>query len=226
MNHQNLVDAGLIDQSYCIPLSKAFDVLKKDVIPQLKVELAQNKVLYPEEANILRVFKDTPYQDIRVVVWGQDPYHDGSAMGIAFDNVKSRKPSPSLRNLIKEIAEDTGKMSLAATNAVSYLEHLPKQGVLLLNRALTVEEGKPMSHAKVWEKFTDEVLLALNSKPFVVHLLMGGHARALAPNINQNHAIVETAHPSPFSYKLFKGSKPFTKINSILREKGLAQIVF
>lgn len=215
MNHNNM--SPLVGPTWVFPLGKAFDVLKQYIIPILEEE-SKTKKIYPLPHTIFRAFKEVAFEDVRVVILGMDPYHDGSATGIAFDNPKDKKVSPSLRNILKEIEEDTGKPSMGHMNASSYLEHLPSQGVLLLNAALTVEEKKPESHLKLWEDFTRETIEAINKKPKIIWLLWGKKAQKFKKYINTNHIIVESAHPSPFSYKLFKGCKCFTKVNDYLRK--------
>lgn len=196
------------------PLVKAFDKFYKHVIPKLKEELEAGTKVFPSQPSIFRAFKETPYELVRVVILGLDPYHNaGAATGLAFDNPKNQKPSPSLRNILKEIESDTGSPSLAETNSVSYLEHLPPQGVLLLNTALTVREGEPTSHLDIWKDFTEEVIESLNQKQDLIWVLWGKKAAAFKSKISPNHTIIETAHPSPFSNHLFKGCKCFSKVN-------------
>lgn len=216
MKHGNM--SPLVGPTWVFPLGKAFDVLKQYIIPILEEE-SKTKTIYPLPHTIFRAFKEVAFDDVRVVILGMDPYHDGSATGIAFDNPKDAKISPSLRNILKEIEEDTGKPSAGHMNASSYLEHLPSQGVLLLNAALTVEKSKPESHLKIWEDFTKETIEALNNRhKRIVWVLWGKKAQKFKKYINPKHIIVESAHPSPFSYKLFKGCKCFTKVNEYLQK--------
>ena len=213
MNHRNM--KPYVGDSWVWPLNKAFDVFKKDIIPFIMAE-EETKKIYPITHSIFRAFKEVPFEDVRVVILGMDPYHNGSATGIAFDNPRNGKISPSLRNIFKEIEEDTGKPSMGFDNSVSFLEHLPPQGVLLLNTALTVEQGKPESHLEVWREFTSEVINTLNKKDKLVWLLWGKKAQRFKSKINAKHIIIESAHPSPFSYRLFKGCKCFTQVNDKL----------
>jgi len=213
MNHRNM--SPLTGESWVWPLGEAFDVFKKDIIPFI-VEEEKTKIIYPATHTVFRAFKEIPFEDVRVVILGMDPYHDGSATGIAFDNPKNGKISPSLRNILKEIEEDTGKPSIGFDNSSSYLEHLPSQGVLLLNTALTVEKGNPGSHLDTWKSFTYNVIKALSKKEKLIWVLWGKKAQKFKPNINPKHIIIESAHPSPFSYRLFKGCKCFTQVNDKL----------
>jgi len=212
MKHQNLT--ALVGESWIWPLGKAFDLLKEKIIPYLKARKSEDIIIFPMESNILRAFKEVPFDSVQVVILGQDPYHDGSATGLAFDNSVAKKPSPSLRNILKEVAEDTGEKP--TPKVLSYLEHLPTQGVLLLNTALTVEKGSPESHLELWQEFTQEVIKALNAKQKLVWVLWGAKAQKFSKNINPNHTIVAAAHPSPFSYHKFKGCKCFTEVNKHL----------
>lgn len=218
MRHNNL--RTLVHDSWLLKAEKAFTIFKDSIVPALN-EIAKTKVVFPTPNNILRVFKETPFDDVRVVIIAQDPYHDfGSATGIAFDNPKSRKPSPSLRNFLREIASDLGEPSKANENTLSYLEHLPGQGVLLLNTALTVESGKPESHLEIWAPFSKEIIATLNKSDIpIVWLLLGKKAQSQKQFItNTKHIVVEGAHPSPFSAKKFFGGKYFSKVNSFLKK--------
>lgn len=229
--HTNL--SHLVHDTWLEQAPKAFDLFKKTIVPTLNAratELAEFnsfikdrkdcKEIYPTVHLIFRALKEVPFDKVRVVIVGQDPYHDaGSATGLAFDNPKSQKPSPSLRNILKEIASDTGKPSKADENKLSYLEHLPGQGVLLLNAALTVEKGQPGSHLAIWEPFFKELLTSLNkSDRSIVWVLWGKKCQAHKSLItNPKHHVIEGVHPSPFSARSgFFGGRFFTRINSSL----------
>ena len=227
--HDNL--SNFVGESWLTPLSGAFDYFKEKIIPYLKAEKerleicnlespeSKKQTIYPSTlANVFRAFKETPYNTVRVVIIGQDPYHDGSATGIAFDNSKTKRPSPSLRNILKEIVKDCGETQ-ATENVLSYLEHLPSQGVLFLNTALTVVSKEPLSHVPIWAPFTEEVIKVLNKRDQIVWVLWGTKAHAFEPKINPRHVIVKGAHPSPFSYHLFKDKRFFEIINSSLKNK-------
>lgn len=219
MQHNNL--NHLVHSSWLTNASKAFDHFKTDVVPYLN-KLAETEVIFPAVHNIFRSLKELPFDKVRVVILAQDPYHDpGSAIGLAFDNPKSRKPSPSLRNILREIESDTQTPSKSSENNLSYLEHLPSQGVLLLNTALTVEKGKPGSHLSIWDPFSKELITSLNkSDSPIVWVLWGKKAQIHKPLItSKKHHIITGAHPSPFSARAgFFGGKFFTQINSFLKQ--------
>lgn len=184
-----------------------------------------SKTVYPPRENIFNALKLTDYDDVRVVILGQDPYHEkGQAHGLAFSvNVGIPTP-PSLVNMYKELNSDLG--CYIPNNG--YLKKWAKQGVLLLNTVLTVEEGKANSHKKSgWTKFTDSVISALNEreKP-VIFLLWGGNAKEKLKFItNPRHYVLSTVHPSPLSaYGGFFGCKHFSKTNKILKSIGSPEI--
>lgn len=179
---------------------------------------------YPPYEQIFSAFKYKDIDGIKVVILGQDPYHEvNQANGLAF-SVNEGNPLPkSLGNIYKELYDDLG-----ITRLSSSLEDWAKQGVFLLNTCLTVEEGKANSHSsKGWEIFTDEVIKELNKDDNPkVFILWGKNAISKKQLItNSNHLVLESAHPSPLSaYRGFFGSKPFSKANAYLRSKGLEEI--
>lgn len=184
-----------------------------------------SKTVYPPKDDIFNALKFIDYDDVRVVILGQDPYHEkGQAHGLAFSvNVGIPTP-PSLVNMYKELNSDLG--CYIPNNG--YLKKWAKQGVLLLNTVLTVEEGKANSHKKSgWTKFTDSVISALNEreKP-VIFLLWGGNAKEKLKFItNPRHYVLSTVHPSPLSaYGGFFGCKHFSKTNKILKSIGSPEI--
>ena len=174
------------------------------------------KTCYPAYDNIFNALRYTDYDDVKVVILGQDPYHGvGEAHGLSFSVMDGVKRPPSLNNIFKELYDDLG-----IDRQHNNLSGWAKQGVLLLNAIMTVEKDKPLSHKeKGWEIFTDAIIKRLNerSKP-VIFVLWGGFARSKKKLItNPNHYIIESVHPSPLSaYNGFFGSRPFSKINSIL----------
>lgn len=176
-----------------------------------------NKIIYPKKSEIFSAFRFTSYNDTKVVILGQDPYHGiDQAEGLSF-SVKNcvRKP-PSLQNIFKELENDLGIPFPKNNSLIPWA----KEGVLLLNTVLTVEEKKPTSHKEQgWEIFTDEVIKLLNNKNKpIVFILWGSFAKSKKKLITNNmHYIIESAHPSPFSaYNGFFGSKPFSKTNKFL----------
>ncbi len=183
------------------------------------------KTIYPKKEDIFAAFKYTDYDAVRVVILGQDPYHgENQAEGLAFSVSNSVTKPPSLKNIFKELESD---MNIHFPEYNS-LKPWTKQGVLLLNSVLTVEEHKPASHAKKgWETFTDEVIKILNKKEEpVVFILWGNYSREKkAFIINPKHLIIESPHPSPFSARTgFFGSKPFSKTNEFLKRNNLKEI--
>lgn len=215
-----LVNNDYIPENWGYFIKKGFIHFYKNIVPILKTS---KETTYPiGSKDIFKVFKLTNLDDLKVVIIGQDPYHDGSATGIAFDNWKTRKGiSPSLINVLAEIRSDVGT-TLADRNEVSYLEHLPPQGVLLLNAALTVEVGSPLSHFEMWKDFTEEVMKSLATKDNIVWLLWGKFAQGYEPLIvNPTHKIIKLSHPVPMAAKIsFLGSKCFSLTNQYLKKMG------
>jgi uracil-DNA glycosylase len=190
----------------------------------LKGEYETNTT-YPSMHDIFNAFHYTAYEDVKVVLLGQDPYHGpNQAEGLSFSVKKGVKIPPSLRNMYKELHDDIGCQIPPHGSLVKWAE----QGVLLLNTVLTVQEGKAHSHrGKGWEQFTDHVISILNEreKP-MVFILWGKPAQAKQALIDSsNHYIVTAPHPSPLSaHRGFFGSKPFSKTNGFLRDHGIKEI--
>lgn len=185
----------------------------------------KNKTIYPKQNEVFNAFRYTDYQDIKVVILGQDPYHGiNQAEGLSFSVKDEVLKPPSLKNIFKELESDLG-IPFPEHNS---LKPWAKQGVLLLNAVLTVEEHKPTSHKdQGWEIFTDAVIKKLNErdKP-IVFILWGAYARSKKNYItNPIHLVIESAHPSPFSARNgFFGSKPFSKTNEFLKKNGIKEI--
>lgn len=223
-----------VGESWLWPLNVPLTLFKEKIAPELKrrneeLEL-DNRKITPDQAVVFRAFKECPFDQVRVVVVGQDPYHTpGKATGLAFDCPKG-ETAPSLTNILKEIRRDYGETK-ADTNERSHLEHLPSQGVLLLNSALTTEEGVAGSHYDIWKPFLEETVKGLNKKPHLVWVLWGKEAQKIKRLINPLHVVVEGAHPSPFSYhdvfhdkektllkrRGFEKTNHFLKINSLIK---------
>lgn len=203
------------------------DEFSKDYFKELFLFVSNQykyNVCFPKYDDIFNALKYTDYDDVRVVILGQDPYHgEGEAHGFSFSVLDDVKRPPSLVNIFKELESDVGY------NRVSNnLSCWASQGVLLLNSILTVEKDKPLSHSgKGWEIFTDFIISKLNErdKP-IVFILWGGYARSKKKLItNKNHYIIESVHPSPLScYRGFFGSKPFSRTNEFLIKNGLSKI--
>lgn len=175
-----------------------------------------NKTVYPLKENIFKALEYTDYNDIKVVILGQDPYHgEGEAQGLSFSIPNDIRITPSLRNIFKELKND---LNIERTN--TNLTDWAKQGILLLNAILTVCKDTPLSHKdKGWEIFTDEIIKKINEREDpVIFILWGNYARSKKKLItNKNHYIIESAHPSPLSASRgFFDSKPFSKTNNIL----------
>lgn len=203
--------------------------LEKDYMHNLfdfiSKEIKEGKVIYPDREDIFTAFEKTPFDRVKVVIIGQDPYHgEGQAHGLCFSVKKQVKIPPSLKNIYKELHEDVG----VDIPSHGYLESWAKQGVLMLNNVLTVEQGKAGSHHKKgWEKFTDKVIDTLNNeKENLVFLLWGGPAQKKGAKVNpEKHLVLKSAHPSPLSsYRGFFGCKHFSKTNEYLKSKGIEEI--
>lgn len=197
----------------------------KEIKDFLKAEKIAGKTIYPAGPNIFNAFNTTPFDEVKVVILGQDPYHNpGQAHGLSFSVPRGTQPPPSLVNIFKEIHEDLDLPVPKHGN----LEHWAKQGVLLLNAALTVEAHKPMSHSKIgWHHFTDDVIRIISErKEHVVFMLWGGFAKSKIELIDKKkHLILTAAHPSPLSaHNGFFGCKHFSKANKWLEQKGLDPI--
>ncbi|QWB95836.1 uracil-DNA glycosylase [Mycoplasmatota bacterium] len=183
-----------------------------------------NKVILPPKDKRLTCFDLTPLENVKVVIIGQDPYHNyHQAHGLAF-SVETTKFPPSLKNIYKELVSDLN-VSYPETGNLS---NWAKQGVLLINTVLTVELHEPLSHQKKgWEQFTLEAIKTVNrEQPHVVFILWGSKAKAFSKYIDQHkHKIITSAHPSPLSaYRGFFGSKPFSKTNAYLKSKNIKEI--
>ncbi|MBI4748140.1 MAG: uracil-DNA glycosylase [Acidobacteria bacterium] len=184
-----------------------------------------NHTIFPPEDDVFSAFSLTPYDEVRVFLLGQDPYHDDNqAHGLCFSVRPGIKPPPSLVNMYKELKEDLGH----SIPNHGYLVPWAKQGMLMLNAVLTVRAHSPNSHKdQGWEQFTDAVIRKVNDKTEpVVFVLWGGYAQKKAKLIDGNrHKVIQTAHPSPLSARNgFFGSKPYSKINELLREAGHPEI--
>ena len=196
------------------------------MIAKIEAERALGKIIFPKEKDIFTAFDLTAFDDVKVVILGQDPYHGaGQAHGLSFSVLPEIKIPPSLRNMYKELAQDIEGFVIPEHG---YLESWAKQGVLLLNTVLTVEEGKAHSHAKLgWETFTDSIIEQLNkNKENIIFLLWGAHAQKKGANIDATrHSILKAPHPSPLSaHRGFFGCKHFSQVNELLKLKNLSEI--
>ncbi len=196
----------------------------KDIAMFINKEYRE-KTIFPPKSNILRAFKLTDYDNVKVVILGQDPYHGiNEANGLSFSVSKGVRLPPSLQNIYKELYNDLG--ITVSTNGD--LEKWAREGVLLLNSVFTVEKDKPASHKNIgWEQFSDEVIKKVNEKTTpVVFILWGNFAKSKAKYItNPIHLVITSPHPSPFSaYSGFFGSKPFSRTNEFLRKNNMKEI--
>lgn len=188
----------------------------------------QVTTVYPPPKFVFRAFELTPYDQVKVVIIGQDPYHGtGQANGLCFAVSQGVRPPPSLQNIYKEIETDLG---VKPNSQRGDLEEWAKQGVLLLNATLTVEAHKAGSHQnKGWEQFTDAVIRTLSAqKQNLVFILWGNYAQKKGATIDlEKHLVLRSAHPSPFSaHSGFFGSRPFSKCNNYLLAHSLTPIIW
>jgi uracil-DNA glycosylase len=204
-------------------LSKSYFL---SIMAFLNRERVAGKIIYPQESLIFNAFNQTPFDKVRVVILGQDPYHNpGQAHGLSFSVPMGIKPPRSLVNIYKEIQADTG---IAMPLDYGNLTHWAEQGVLLLNAFLTVRANEPASHAKIgWMDFTDAVIKKIaDNKKGVIFLLWGNFAQQKQVLIDETkHFLLKAPHPSPFSAnKGFFGCRHFSKTNELLIQQGGAPI--
>jgi uracil-DNA glycosylase len=214
-----------IHPSWAVALQEILAVPAMKNLSEKIHELYKTTTAYPNLQDIFRAFDLCPYEQVSVVILGQDPYHGaGQANGLAFAVRSGMKIPPSLQNIFKEIRSDLGIEPLLDGD----LSRWANQGVLLLNSTLTVFAGRPASHAGIgWEEFTDTVIAKLSDeREHIVFILWGNYARAKGAHIDRTkHLVLESPHPSPFSARAgFFNSKPFSQTNTYLRKQGLGEI--
>jgi uracil-DNA glycosylase len=195
----------------------------KNLISFIDKEYEKDEI-FPSKNEIFNAFKLTDYENVKVVILGQDPYHGyDEAEGLAFSVKNHIKRPPSLRNIFKELKND---LNIDREN--NSLQDWASQGVLLLNAILTVKKDTPLSHKNIgWEQFTDEVIKIINKKEEPVVFVLWGNFAKTKKNLitNKKHLILEGAHPSPFSANRgFFGTKPFSQINKFLKENNIKEI--
>lgn len=211
-----------IDPSWKTHLRGEFEMpYFKELTDFVKSEY-KNEVVYPPPKFIFRAFDLTPFDQVQVVILGQDPYHGPrQANGLCFAVADDVRPPPSLQNIFKEIESDFGK---PLANKSGNLSRWAKQGVLLLNATLTVRANLAGSHqGRGWEEYTDSAIRALSGeRENLVFILWGNYAKQKGAHIDRaKHLVIESPHPSPFSaHNGFFGSKPFSKTNKYLEEHG------
>lgn len=222
--------ADLVPESWRAAVQAVLDSPETAALASyLAAEEAAGKVIHPPRQQWFRALELTPPDAVKVVILGQDPYHGpGQAHGLAFSVPDGVRPPPSLANIYKELSADCGVPPRAAGN----LEHWARQGVLLLNTTLSVEQHRAASHAgKGWDAITDAIVAAVaqNGEP-TVFILWGNHARRKAariPGLQDGHLVIESAHPSPLSARNgFFGSRPFSRANAFLQAAGRGAIAW
>lgn len=196
----------------------------QSLVAFLKTEKAAGKIIYPPGGLIFNAFDTTPFDEVKVVILGQDPYHNpGEAMGLCFSVPKGIRIPPSLQNIYKELRDDVG----APIPGHGDLTPWAQRGVFLLNAMLTVEQNKAGSHQAIgWQTFTDSVIHKLSEqRQGLVFMLWGNFARKKAGLIDrQKHLILEAAHPSPLAQGAFFGCRHFSKANAYLQAQGKTPI--
>jgi len=218
--------AVAIEESWKRILKAEFDKPYFQQIPlHIKTEKSQGKTIYPPGSQIFNAFNLTPFDNVKVVILGQDPYHGkGQAHGLCFSVANGIPPPPSLLNIFKELQDDIGLPIPNHGNLTNWAQ----QGVFLLNVSLTVRAAEPMSHSKIgWAQFTDSVIEKISAhKKNVVFLLWGKFAQEKRKLIDESkHLILRSVHPSPLSaYGGFFGCKHFSKTNHYLISKGIDPI--
>ena len=216
-----------------VQFNNSWDILLKEEfekpyylnLRKFLVQEYKTQTIYPNMNDIFNALKYTDYKDVKVVMLGQDPYHQpNQAHGLCFSVKKGVKAPPSLQNMYKEICSEFG-YPIPDHGELTYWA---EQGVLMLNTVLTVRESQPNSHKGMgWEIFTDNIISLLNQRPEpMVFLLWGANARAKTKLItNPNHLVLQSAHPSPLSaYNGFFGNGHFKKANEFLKSKGIKEI--
>lgn len=222
-----MAQAGLrLEESWKAAVGGEFEQPHMQSLKQFLLEEKQaGKHIFPKGSEYFRALDLTPIDQVRVVILGQDPYHGaGQAHGLCFSVQPGVRIPPSLVNIYKEMESDLG---IPRANH-GFLEHWARQGVLLLNSVLTVEEGRAGSHqGKGWERFTDRIIHAVaEEREHVVFILWGAYAQKKAAFVDpKRHLVLKSVHPSPLSaHNGFFGSKPFSKTNAYLQSHGLEPI--
>ncbi len=220
INYENIMTDSVVTWTDVLGDEKTQPYFKS-ILQFLEQEKIAGKTIYPVQNEIFNAFKETPYDQVKVVILGQDPYHGpGQAHGLSFSVKPGVTPPPSLKNIFQELKND---LNLPIPNH-GCLKKWANQGVLLLNTSLSVEQNNPQSHSKIgWTTFTDNVIKKLNdhSQP-LVFLLWGAHAKNKSVLINdKKHLVLTAAHPSPFSvHQGFFGCRHFSKTNTFLAAQG------
>ena len=195
-----------------------------ELIDNLKAEIREGRTVYPAGPNIFKAFELTPLDQVKVLILGQDPYHNpGEAMGLSFSVPRGVRVPPSLANIFREMRDDVGFTDVGHGD----LTHWAEQGTLLLNAMLTVRHRTPKSHHKLgWQDFTDAVIATVSrEREHVAFMLWGAYAKKKAELVDRSkHLVLEAAHPSPLARDAYFGSKHFSQANAYLREHGLEPV--
>jgi len=215
----------IIHPSWKEALASEFAHPYMEELKNFLLEEKKNYTIFPQGSHIFNAFNSTPFENVKVVILGQDPYHGaGQAHGLSFSVQHGIALPPSLQNIFKELVSDIGCPYPKSGD----LSHWAHEGVLLLNTLLTVRSGEPFSHKeRGWEKFTDQVIRTLSDRrEHIVFILWGTPAGKKAALIDSSkHLILRAPHPSPLSsYRGFFGSKPFTQTNDYLKSVQIAPI--
>lgn len=220
------IEVAMLAESWQKFLAPEFDKpYMQNLRAFLRAEKDKKKIIYPKSHEVFNAFQHTPFDKVKVVILGQDPYHGpGQAQGLCFSVPQGIVPPPSLVNIFKELKMDLGFTIPPHGCLVKWAD----QGVFLLNSVLTVEQSKPASHqGKGWEQFTDQVIGILNAEcKNLVFLLWGAYAQRKGQFIDATkHCVLKTSHPSPFSaYSGFLGCRHFSKANAYLESIGKTPI--
>ena len=215
-----------LEESWKTALADEFDSPYMQSLKSfLKEEMASGKRIFPRGSEYFRALDLAPLDTVKVVILGQDPYHGpGQAHGLCFSVRPDVKVPPSLVNIYKELKSDLG----ITPPRHGFLEHWARQGVLMLNSVLTVEQARAGSHqGRGWERFTDAVIARVNEeRPHVVFILWGSYAQKKAAFVDRSrHLVLTSPHPSPLSaHAGFFGTRPFSKANAFLEEHGIAPV--
>lgn len=220
-----MATSPIIHESWKEALKAEFTQAYMEELKSFLVEEKKQYTVFPQGSHIFNAFNSTPFDKVKVVILGQDPYHGaGQAHGLSFSVQKGIKFPPSLQNIFKELVDDIGCDYPQSGD----LSHWANEGVLLLNTLLTVRSGEPFSHKdRGWERFTDQVIRTLNERrDHIVFILWGAPAQKKSALIDSTkHWILRAPHPSPLSsYRGFFGSKPFSSTNRYLQSNGIQPI--
>ena len=215
----------MIGNNWDIILSDVYETIEFKTLMDKVINEYNTNVIYPLRDDLFNAFKLTDYNDVKVVIIGQDPYHgEGEANGLSFSVRPGIKIPPSLKNIYKELESDVGFIEPLFGDLTDWAN----KGVLLLNNTLTVVKDTPNSHSKLgWNYFTDEVIKKLNERDEPIVFILWGNFAQTKENLinNSKHLIIKSAHPSPFSARNgFFGSKPFSKTNDFLIMNGIEPI--